>query len=129
MKSTKIPRARLPRTVVSCSEQCRNPPVETGAGRAALVAEPPRSFVANEAPPGRVVFFRQQPHVVTQIEKLFEEPFRFLAAPRQREVVHQPEATGEEGALTAGHAVERALVTGAVAAHEAVLAEFILDGR
>jgi hypothetical protein len=84
-----------------------------------------------ELPPGRgVVFFGEQADVVSEREQAREERSPFVEATREGVVGGEPEAAGEEGALSLGKPVDGVRVVGGrVAVDEAVAAELALDRR
>src|ERR1700687_3185971 len=54
---------------------------------------------------GRIVFFGEQPDVVTQRQQTLEERPRVIIATEHRIVVGEPEAAGQEGAFSPGKTV------------------------
>src|SRR5262245_59871849 len=82
--------------------------------------------VAQESPRARIVLLGQKADVVADVAKALEECARLGLLALQREIVGQPEAAREKGALTRGQPVE--LGDGLVSRHEAIGREATADG-
>src|SRR5215471_16289557 len=81
-----------------------------------------------ELPPGtRIVFFREQPHIVAQREQALEQRECFGLAVLQLVNVGKPEAAREKDTLSRRQAIN--VRPGSIAQHQAVDHELLLDGR
>src|SRR5215470_16851268 len=82
--------------------------------------------IADQPPRMGIVFFREQADVVAERQQAFEQCGCFGVAVLQRVIVGQPEAAGKKYALSRRETVDASL--GAIAEHEAVDDELLLDG-
>src|SRR4051794_12318494 len=82
--------------------------------------------VAHEAPRSRAVLLADETDIVAKLAQALEQGDGLLDAAHEGEVVDEPERAGQEDALAPRKAV--AAVAGAVAEHEAVIAQLALDG-
>src|SRR3954452_24190418 len=57
----------------------------------------------------RVIFFRQKPDIIAQLEEPLEHPPRVVIPALQNVVVGEPKTASEEGTFVSGQAVDRAL--------------------
>ncbi len=84
--------------------------------------------VADHPSGERVVFLREQTELVAQREQALEQFDRVLLAADHVEAVDEPERTGQERPLPPREPVDRSVVIGAVAQHEAVIDQIVFDG-
>src|SRR5580704_1639604 len=84
--------------------------------------------VADHPSGERVVFLRKETELIAQREQALEQFDRILLAADHVEAVDEPERTGQERPLPAREPIDRSVVIGAVAQHEAVIDQVALDG-
>jgi hypothetical protein len=61
--------------------------------------------ISEETFAGRIVLFRKQSDIVANVDKAFQDFFRFAGLAHKRQGVRQPEAASKEEAFSVGQAI------------------------